>query len=381
MADTAQTRHRRRWPWILLVGILGLLLVGYLAAGWYLSSLLGDGIRIDRPGPPAGLTIESADDDTVIYGNSEPDGAWADIGYQAIRTDDGDWVQTEPGDAPGTREVIEANGLPDPGETATMDGEFFQEDPKTGMGLDFEEVQIDTPLGPAPAWYVPGTSDTWAIFTHGRGYDRKDGLRALSVTHDLGYPTLVITYRNDKGAPAGNGYGQFGKDEWEDLQAAANYALDNGAENLVLVANSMGGAISSGFLLKSPQADAVRAVFFDSPELNFEDTVDINAEELGVPGFITAWGKTLSAWRYGVDFEAVDYVARADEFDVPILITHSTTDDLVFIDTSRDFAAAADPSLVRLEEFEGADHTGLWNSERERYEELMRDFFEENAPA
>jgi pimeloyl-ACP methyl ester carboxylesterase len=379
MADTAQTRNRRRWPWI-LAGVAAVLVVLYLAVGWYVSSLLGDGIRIDRPGPPSGLTIESADDDTVAYTNSEPDGAWADIGYQAVTTEDGEWVRTKPGDTPGTREVIEAEGLPDAGETAKLDGEFFQEDPKTGLGLDFEEVQIDTPLGPAPAWLVPGSSDTWAIFTHGRGYDRKDGLRALSVTHEMGYPTLVITYRNDDGAPAANGYGQFGKDEWEDLQAAVDYAQANGAEDIVLIGNSMGGAIEASFLLKSADASAVKAVFWDSPELNFESTVDDNAEELGVPGFVTAWGKALSSWRYGVDFSGVDYVARAQDFDVPILIGHSTTDDVVFISTSRDFVAAADPSLVRLEEFDGADHTGLWNSERERYETLMREFLEEHAP-
>jgi hypothetical protein len=381
MTDTAQTRHRRRWPWILLAGIVALLGVLYLAAGWYLSSVLGDGIRIDRPGPPAGLTIESADDDTIAYTNSEPDGAWSDIGYQAITTADGDWVQTTPGDAPGTRDVIDAEGLPDPGETATIDGWFFQQDPKTGLGLDFEEVQIDTPLGPAPAWFVPGSSDTWAVFTHGRGADPEEGLRALSVTHDMGYPTLLIRYRNDDGAPAANGYGQFGKDEWEDLQAAVDYALDNGAEDVVLVGNSMGGAIGASFLLKSADAASVKAVFWDSPELNFEDTVDGNAEALGVPGFVTAWGKTLSSWRFGVDFSEVDYVARAEDFDVPVLIVHSPDDETVFISASRDFVAAADPSLVTLEEFEGADHTGLWNSERDRYETLMREFFEENAPA
>ncbi len=104
------------------------------------------------------------------------------------------------------------------------------------------------PWVPTPAWFIPGTSSTWVVFVHGRGETPREGLRIASTVAPLGYPMLLIQYRNDPQAPAGNGYGQFGVDEWQDLEGAVQYALDNGAERIVLAGASMGGAASLAFL-------------------------------------------------------------------------------------------------------------------------------------
>lgn len=383
--DISVPTRRRRWPWIVAAAVLALVLLALAAAAWYTSSLLGDGIRVDRGDRVYDLTIEgvneTSDPVTVRYRPDEDADGSSDYGFQAMVTEDGDWVRTEAGSRAGERLVLdEAQTLPQAAERAELEGWYYQ-DPSDGLDLDFTEVQIDTPLGPAPAWFIDGDRDTWAIFTHGRGAERGEGLRALETLADLGLPTLMMTYRNDEVAPAGNGYGQFGKDEWEDLQAAVEYAIANGASDIVLVGNSMGAATQAAFLLNSPDADVVTAAFWDSPALDFADTVDVQAAELGVPGPIVSLGKWVSSLRFGIDFDAVDYVSRASDFEVPILIVHSPDDETISVTSSRSFVEASDPAQVRLEEFPGADHTGLWNKDRERYEELLRTFITEQVPS
>ena len=69
------------------------------------------------------------------------------------------------------------------------------------LGLAFEEVTFDGPLGSYPAWFVPGSDSTWVLYVHGRATDRPECLRTLSVLAARGLPGFLVTYRNDVGAP------------------------------------------------------------------------------------------------------------------------------------------------------------------------------------
>jgi uncharacterized protein len=67
-------------------------------------------------------------------------------------------------------------------------GAWLSRRSRGAFGLDFETVEVETPLGPAPAWYVPGERDMGAVYVHGIAGAREDGYRALSMLSEAGYP-------------------------------------------------------------------------------------------------------------------------------------------------------------------------------------------------
>src|SRR5690606_11555303 len=78
-----------------------------------------------------------------------------------------------------------------------------------------------------------------------------------------------ISYRNDKiAARCPDPLFRYGATEWRDVEAAVDYAREHGAEQVILVGYSMGGAIVLSFLNQSPRAKAVSALVLDSPCLD-----------------------------------------------------------------------------------------------------------------
>ncbi|HEX6365111.1 MAG TPA: alpha/beta fold hydrolase [Agromyces sp.] len=256
------------------------------------------------------------------------------------------------------------------------------------LGHPYENVLVETPLGPAPAWYVSAAaaSTDWVIQVHGRGAKRQEGLRAVEPVRAAGWNTLLISYRNDGEAPESEDrrYG-LGGTEWADVVAAVRYAEEQGAARIMLMGWSMGGAIVLQAVLRS---DAVRerlvGVILDSPAIDWTDILRFQGALLNLPeglGDIVArllggpWSGGLTGVAAPISVEELDPVARADEFSVPILLMHSVDDGFVPIDGSRRFAAAR-PDLIEFEVFEGARHTKLWNHDPERWTELVRGWLE-----
>jgi pimeloyl-ACP methyl ester carboxylesterase len=272
------------------------------------------------------------------------------------------------------RRFVPVSGRLDAGQKVRMDSWAFEGDPQTGLGIPYKEITYASPLGMFPAWLVEGNSRTWAIFVHGKGAARGQSLRVLRTLADLSMPTLVITYRNDDGAPLSpDGFYRYGATEWEDLEGAVRYALDNGAEDVLLIGYSMGGAIVMGFLERSPLASEIIGVVLDAPMLSFGETVDFSGREEGHPRLAVVIGRAVSRYRFDMDWGAVDYLRRADELVVPVLLIHGDADRRVPIETSREFARAR-PDLVTYVEFANAPHVAAWNVDAERYEQTLRAF-------
>ena len=251
----------------------------------------------------------------------------------------------------------------------------FPLDPLQGRGIAFADVQVAGPLGPMAAWLVPG-GPRWAVFVHGRGATREEGLRVLGVLHRLGLTVLLATYRNDAGAPASpDGYYHLGATEWEDVEAVVAHAAAEGAEDVVLVASSMGAVLACRFLLRSPLAGRVSAAVLDAPLLDWSTTLRNAAARRGVPRPVAAAAKQYAARRIGVRWRDLDHVRRAAAFTTPMLILHGTDDRTVPFDTSRRLALAR-PDLVQLVAVPGAGHARSWNRDPDGYDHAVAGFLD-----
>ena len=246
------------------------------------------------------------------------------------------------------------------------------------LGFEWSEVAVQTQLGPAPAWLVPaeGGSKRWVINVHGRAVRRQETLRALPVFHEAGFTSLAISYRNDGDAPdsADYRYG-LGDTEWRDVEAAMQFALDNDAEELVLMGWSMGGATVLQALTRSSLASAVIGVVLDSPVVDWVTALQYQGVVNRLPPLVRRsvltllskrWAGFLTGQSVPVDLRRLDLVSRASELHTPILLMHSVDDGFVPATASTALAAAR-PDIVTYEEFRTARHTKLWNYDRDRW--------------
>lgn len=240
----------------------------------------------------------------------------------------------------------------------------------TELHLPWEPVLIGSPAGPCPAWFFPAVSTTWVIQVHGRGVTRAECLRAVPVFHAMGLPSLVVSYRNDGEAPRSRG-GSYalGASEWRDVDAAIAYALRHGADRVLLMGWSMGGAIALQAAVSSGNRQAIAGLILDSPVVDWRTVLKFQARESGIrdplPALaMNALGSPLTARLSGAEeaipFDRLDMVARADELSVPVLLLHSDDDGFVPTDSSHALAAAR-PDLVTMPHFSVARHTKIWN--------------------
>ncbi|MGO1508144.1 MAG: alpha/beta hydrolase family protein [Microbacteriaceae bacterium] len=240
----------------------------------------------------------------------------------------------------------------------------------TELHLPWEPVLIGSPAGPCPAWFFPAESPTWVIQVHGRGVTRAECLRAVPVFHALGLPNLLVSYRNDGEAPRSRG-GSYalGASEWRDVDAAISYALRHGAERVLLMGWSMGGAIALQTAVSSGNRQAIAGLVLDSPVVDWRTVLKFQAHLSGIVDplpklAMNALSSPLTARFSGsedaIPFDRLDMVARADELNVPILLLHSDDDGFVPADASHALADAR-PDIVTMPRFAGARHTKIWN--------------------
>jgi hypothetical protein len=376
--ETSPRRRRRWWLWLPLT-LLVLLLLAVVGGSWYASGVIADEYRADQPESPYDLRVVSADEQGISYQVAEGEDPPEDDGLQSVRTEDGTFVLTGPAVQTQadvrTRLVEQTVGeVPAAGSPARLDSWYYPKDPSS-LGIAFTDVMVPGPLGDYPAWFIPGSGPTWIIFTHGRGADPREGLRQLSVTDSFGYPTLMISYRNDEDAPQTDGLVRFGQEEWPDLEAAVQYALDNGASDVILTGASTGGAISLALLENSALADRVRALFFDSPALAMGSVVSHVGAERGYPGIVLGLGKWFAQMRYDLDWDAMDYASAVDDITMPALMLHSTEDGTIPYEAVAPVydQMAGNPEIeVRI--VDEAQHVGVWNSYRDDYTTWLTDF-------
>lgn len=277
-----------------------------------------------------------------------------------------------------TRRLQTRRGYLVPDMDVGVEPNVFGGDPGQAFGLPFRDVGVPSELGPMPAWFGPagpgGDRDTWAIVVHGINGTRQNGLRMVPTLHRAGLPTLLISYREDLGAPESpDGLHHMGLTEWRDLAAAARYALDHGARRLVLAGYSMGGAIVAQFMERSPLASRVDGLVLDAPVLDWKETLELNATREGWPSIAALPLEWAIGARIDADWDSLDAHRHLEDFQLPILLFHGDDDEVVPISGSEDFAAEL-PRWVTFYIAPRAGHCESWNVDPKLFERRLRAF-------
>ncbi len=256
-------------------------------------------------------------------------------------------------------------------------------------GVLAEDITLTSDIGDLPAWFLPTDAaqpeDTWAILIHGRGGTRAEGLRAAATLNALGVPAILPAYRNDAEVRRGKAsrYG-LGDTEWLDIDAAIEHALRSGASRVVLFGWSMGGAIALQAASRGRFTDRIAGLVLDAPVLDWFNVLDRQARVNKLPTPIARlvlemitqpWARPFTGLDTPLDLKRMDWVTRAAELDVPVLLIHSKDDEFVPIEPSLSLAKVR-ADLVTMPEYDRAMHTKEWNVDPERWSDDVANFLE-----
>ncbi|PVE14901.1 alpha/beta hydrolase [Arthrobacter sp. Bz4] len=262
------------------------------------------------------------------------------------------------------------------------------------LGLPYSDVQVPVENGMAPAWkFTPpqasGDPSTWAIHIHGLGGSRAGALRGVPVADRLGYTSLVVSLRNDRDAPASkDARYHLGQSEWCDVGAAVSYAVGEGARQIVLFGWSLGASIALQLAASSEFRDVISRLVLDAPVIDWSGTLVANARSSMLPGWVARLGLQIlgssgTRWITGLDdplsFHTLDFLARADELGVPILVIHSEGDRSTPFAISREFVTRR-PELATLLTFPSTEHTQEWNADPDGWDAAVELWLRNGPP-
>ncbi|MCT9106292.1 alpha/beta hydrolase family protein [Streptomyces mirabilis] len=265
------------------------------------------------------------------------------------------------------------HGTLEPGDKAWLTPNLHIGNPSSALGLDHADVDVPGELGPLPAWFVPGTRDTWVITTHGLGTTREQPMNVMEFLHRNQLPVLDLAYRGDLGAPRSpDGLSHLGETEWRDLDAAVRYAVRYGADQVVLYGWSIGATMALRTAAHSALRERISGLILDSPVLDWGATLRALASARHTPSALLPLAVRAAQGRTGLHGDRIQEAADPGQLKVPTLIVHGPDDTIAPWGPSRRLAERR-PDLVTLHTVPNASHGAMWNA-APHYEEALRRF-------
>jgi dipeptidyl aminopeptidase/acylaminoacyl peptidase len=247
----------------------------------------------------------------------------------------------------------------------------------------YETVTIDVANGVTlEAWWIPAanaeTQET-VIVTHGYGTSRRDynALLPTSMLVKDGFNVLLVDQRDTGNSTCVDGKHSAGQDESDDFAAVANWLVEDKGINPAKIGmfGVSGGAIATAIL--PAKTDNVAAFALEAPIFDFKETAEKEVVYQGFPAFLWSLADTAAKLQ-GVNLNETPIPSGIDAAgNRPILLLHGTKDQRLAYDGAVKFLdyGKSVGANVRLETFEGADHTEGMLTETQRYSDALTSFF------
>src|SRR5689334_10074203 len=207
-------------------------------------------------------------------------------------------------------------------------------------GLKFESVNLPTADGETlHAWWVPAEDARGtALFFHGNAGNISHRLDYLQMLNRMHFSTFIVDYRGygrSTGKPSVEGTYRDAEAAWDYLRGARSVK----PADLVIVGESLGGAIASWLAVRVPPRALVLVSTFTS------------ATDLGAQIYWFLPVRLLSRLDY-------DSARNLREIRVPIFIAHSRDDDVIPFSHGRKlYELAAEPKVFL--EMQGGHNEGF----------------------
>ncbi len=192
-----------------------------------------------------------------------------------------------------------------------------------------------------------------------------------------GYHSLVPTYDVSLDLRSRRKQTTLGFREWRAIAEAEDYAVRQGATQIVYVGWSFGALLALRVRHERP-SPLVKGLVLISPALNWHRLIPRAMSRAGLPdlivrlvmtrfnGVIPRWGTPKAAWEEENHF--LSTVAP-----LPMLVTHGDADLTVPLDHARETIQAL-VGPVKFVSFPQAQHGLEWNSNPTRWESTVEDW-------
>lgn len=262
------------------------------------------------------------------------------------------------------------------GETYHDRESFFLDMIRRTKALYWEDIAVTANDGARLVGHYHHTADNAPIAICFHGYkgtafrDFSGGARLLA---ELGHNVLLVDQRGQ--GKSGGKYMSFGILERKDVLSWTEYVLHRFGSDvpIFLYGISMGAAtvvMASGLALP----DNVMGIVADCPYSSPKEIIETVSAGMGIPpraayNIIRLGGKLYG----GFDLSEASAAEAVKHTKVPVLLIHGEADGFVPCEMSRAIYDA-NPEMVRMETFPGAQHGISFISDSERYKHLVTDF-------
>jgi alpha-beta hydrolase superfamily lysophospholipase len=219
-------------------------------------------------------------------------------------------------------------------------------------GLEYQDVWLESADGTSVhAWWIPAQAGTDSgagagserpsinlLYLHGNAQNISSHIASVAWLSKAGYGLLALDYR---GFGASEGRALM-PDVLQDVEAAAHWLSQNHPDSdLVVLGQSMGASLAVDFVAQAQHHYSVDALVLEAPFASFGDAARdaVTSSWLGWLLWPFTW-LVPSKW---------DPEKHAPDIDVPVLLMHSSEDQVVDIQQGRRVFRA----LARLSAYGG----------------------------